>query len=201
MFGAALATAQTYARLLAGSGVERGLIGPREVERLWDRHLLNSTALSVAVPDGADVADVGSGAGLPGVPLALARPDLPVTLVEPLLRRATFLAEVVERLELGNVEVVRARAEDLPRHSTDVVVARAVAPLSRLASWTLPLIRPSGRLVALKGRSAEAEVVDAADTLRRLGARSWEVRDLPVPDGTAATRAVVVVAGETRRQR
>lgn len=201
VFGASLPTAETYAQALAGAGVERGLIGPREVGRLWERHLLNSAAVSVAVPDAASVLDVGSGAGLPGVPLAIVRPDVAVTLVEPLLRRATFLEEVVGLLALGNLDVVRSRAEDLPGGAADVVVARAVAPLARLAAWTLPLLRPGGRLVAMKGRAAEDEVTAALATLRRLGARSWDVRDLPLPAGTETTRAVVVVAGETRRQR
>lgn len=201
IFGTALPTVMAYADVLAGAGVERGLIGPREVDRLWERHLLNSAAVSVAVPDASAVLDVGSGAGLPGIPLALVRPDVAVTLVEPLLRRATFLTEVGASLALTNVDVVRSRAEDLPPRSTDVVVARAVAPLERLAGWTLPLLRPGGRLVALKGRSAEDELAAAVRTLRRLGARSWDVRDLPLPLDLQATRAVVVVAGETRRQR
>lgn len=194
VFGVALAAAQTYADLLATEGVARGLIGPREVDRLWERHLLNCAAVSVAVPDGR-VLDVGSGAGLPGVPLALVRPELHITLVEPLLRRATFLGEVCEILGLTGVDVVRARAEQLPRREADVVVARAVAPLDRLAAWTLPLLRPGGRLVAMKGRAADDEVAGAVSVFRRLGARCWEVRDLVLPGGLEATRAVVVVAG------
>ena len=201
MFPGALSAVVAYAEMLAGPGVERGLIGPREVERLWERHLLNSAAVAAAIPDGAGVLDVGSGAGLPGIPLALARPDLRVSLVEPLLRRATFLTEVRHALGLDRVEVVRSRAEDLPRGATDVVVARAVAPLPRLLGWTLPLLRPGGRLVAMKGRSAKDELEAAAGTLTKLGARSWDVRDLLLPGGLEATRAVVVVAGETRRRR
>jgi len=187
--------------MLADAGVERGLIGPREVARLWERHLLNSATISMAVPDAADVVDVGSGAGLPGIPLALARPDLRLRLVEPLLRRATFLTEAVASLGLTSVNVVRARAEDLPPAEAQVVVARAVAPLDRLVRWTLPLLRPGGRLVALKGRSAEQELAAAHTTLARLGAASSEVRYLALPGGLAATRAVVVVAGESRRHR
>jgi 16S rRNA (guanine527-N7)-methyltransferase len=190
-----------YAEMLAGPGVERGLLGPRELERLWERHLLNSAAVAAAVPDGVGVLDVGSGAGLPGIPLALVRPDLRVTLVEPLLRRATFLGEACELLGLDRVDVRRARAEVLPRGAADVVVARAVAPLKRLLGWTLPLLRPGGRLVAMKGRSADAELDAAGATLARLGARSWDVRDLLLPGDLEATRAVVVVAGETRRRR
>jgi 16S rRNA (guanine527-N7)-methyltransferase len=201
VFGSELATAVAYADLLAGAGVERGLIGPREVDRLWERHLLNSAAVAAAVPDAVGVLDMGSGAGLPGIPLALVRPDLRITLVEPLLRRATFLSEVCESLGLDHVDVQRARAEELPRGATDAVVARAVAPLPRLLGWTLPLLRPGGRLVAMKGQGAHAELDAALATLTRLGARSWDVRDLLLPGDLAATRAVVVVAGETRRRR
>lgn len=200
-FGDALPTAVAYADLLADAGVERGLIGPREVERLWERHLLNSAAVAAAVADGVGVLDVGSGAGLPGIPLALVRPDLRITLVEPLLRRATFLGEVCQTLGLDRVDVQRARAEELPRGATEAVVARAVAPLPRLLGWTLPLLRPGGRLVAMKGQGAQAELDTAVATLTRLGARSWDVRDLLLPGDLVATRAVVVVAGDTRRRR
>lgn len=195
VFGSALPTAVAYADLLADAAVERGLLGPREVERIWERHLLNCAAVSMAVPEGAAVTDVGSGAGLPGIPLALARADVTVTLVEPLLRRATFLAEAVDLLDLTSIDVVRSRAEDLAPRSVDVVVARAVAPLGKLARSTLPLLRPGGRLVAMKGRAAEQELAEASTILRRLGARSFDVRDLALP-GVQATRAVVVVAGE-----
>lgn len=201
VFGAALSTASAYAEMLAGAGVQRGLVGPREVPRLWERHLLNSAAVSAAVPGRAAVLDVGSGAGLPGVPLALVRPDLVITLVEPLLRRATFLHDVVAQLSLGNVTVQRARAEELAAASTDVVVARAVAPLAKLVGWTLPLVRPGGRLVAMKGQAAQDELDAAVPALRRLSARSWQVRELAVGAGIAPTRAVVVVAGSPRRQR
>jgi 16S rRNA (guanine527-N7)-methyltransferase len=201
VFGDRLAEALEYARWLGTHGVERGLIGPREVERLWDRHLLNSAAVSSEVPYGAHVLDAGSGAGLPGIPLALARPDLSVTLVEPLLRRATYLIEVCEALDRAGLDVRRARVEDLPRSSAEVIVARAVAPLGRLATWTLPRLVDGGRLVAIKGRTADEEVAEAEVTLRRLGARSWDVRDLLLPTGRPATRAVVVIAGAGRGQR
>ena len=199
VFGESLDAARDYAELLAGPGVQRGLIGPREVDRLWERHLLNSAAVSVAVPDSVSVLDVGSGAGLPGIPLALVRADLTVTLVEPLQRRTAFLVEACERLGLDSVTVRRCRAEELAQRSTDVVVARAVAPLARLLGVTLPLLRPGGRLVALKGRSAEDEVSAAANVLKAMNARSWDVRDLVLPGGLDATRAVVVVAGDARR--
>lgn len=195
VFGDRLGTAIAYADLLATAGVDRGLIGPREVDRLWERHLLNSAAISDAIPTGSAVLDVGSGAGLPGIPLSLSRPDLHVTLVEPLLRRTVFLTEVCDQLDLYDVDVRRSRAENMPRAQSDVVVARAVAPLARLLPWTMPLLRPGGRLVAMKGRSADQELADALPVLRRLRAREWEVRTLAATPGVEATRAVLVVAG------
>lgn len=172
-----------YAALLSSAGVERGLIGPREVPRLWDRHLLNCAVAVPLVPADADVIDVGSGAGLPGIVWAIARPDLRVTCLEPLQRRATFLEEVVTELDLTDrVHVVRARAEDIVRGRgpvtslrAQVVTARAVAPLERLAGWTVPLVQPGGELLALKGRSAAEEVQASATVLERLGIVSIEV--------------------------
>lgn len=165
---AALPVVERYAAWLADAGVVRGLIGPREVPRLWDRHLLNCGVLGDLMPKGATVADVGSGAGLPGVVLAVARPDLAVTLVEPLLRRTTFLEEVVADLALANVEIVRGRADVLHgERGFDVVTSRAVAPLARLLDWSMPLVVPTGALVAMKGSSASAEVDQARATLAR----------------------------------
>ena len=194
-FGDRLPLAERYVQMLATSGVERGLIGPREVDRLWDRHVLNSAAVSAQVPLGAAVLDIGSGAGLPGVPLALARPDVDVTLVEPLLRRVTFLHEMVDALAVRGLSVRRARAEELPRASTPVVVARAVAPLDKLVRWAVPLLTPGGRLVAMKGERAQAELDAAAPALERLDVASSEVCELVLGDASVATRAVVVVAG------
>lgn len=167
VFGERLPLAEAYAGWLAGPAVERGLIGPREVARLWERHLLNCAVVAPLLPAGARVADVGSGAGLPGLVLAVVRPDVTVRLVEPLLRRAEYLREVVEDLALSGVEVVRGRAEDQPRGQVEVVTARAVAPLERLLGWTLPLLAPGGELLALKGASAAAELADAAQALGR----------------------------------
>ena len=162
VFGPAVDAAAEYARLLATEGTVRGMIGPREVPRLWERHLLNSAAIASLVPVGARVVDVGSGAGLPGIPLALARPDLTVTLLEPLARRVAFLTECVHRLRLERVTVVRGRAEEGPIRrqlgGADVVTARAVAPLDKLAGWCLPLLRPGGLLLAMKGSTAAAEL-------------------------------------------
>lgn len=199
MFGPLLASAGRYADLLAGPGVERGLIGPREVPRLWDRHLLNSAVLAELVPDRVGVLDAGSGAGLPGIPLALARPDLTVVLVEPLLRRVEFLRMVVELLDLGQrVEVVRSRAEDLPAAvRADVVTARAVAPLDRLVGWCLPLVRPHGVLLAIKGSRAQAEVTAAAVALRRHGSPAIQV--VEVGRGVVTPPAVVVRIGPVGR--
>lgn len=162
VFGPAVDAAAEYARLLATEGTVRGMIGPREVPRLWERHLLNSAAIASLVSVGARVVDVGSGAGLPGIPLALARPDLTVTLLEPLARRVAFLTECVRRLGLERVTVVRGRAEEGPIRrqlgGADVVTARAVAPLDKLAGWCLPLLRPGGLLLAMKGSTAAAEL-------------------------------------------
>lgn len=174
---AAQASLTRYAELLATAGVERGLIGPREVPRLWDRHLLNCAVAVPLVPEGADVIDVGSGAGLPGIVWAVVRSDITVTCLEPLQRRATFLEEVVAELGLtGRVQVVRARAEDIVRGRgpvtslrARVVTARAVAPLERLAGWTVPLVQPGGELLALKGRSAAEEIEASRSVLERLG--------------------------------
>ena len=170
MFSQSLPLAVRYADLLADAGVERGLIGPREVPRLWDRHLVNCALLERALPAAVDVCDIGSGAGLPGLVLALVRPDLHVCLVEPLLRRTTFLEEAVAELALDNVEVVRARAEELHgRRDFAVVTSRAVAPLDRLLGWSLPLVRQGGELVALKGSSIHDEIHAARKALHRLG--------------------------------
>lgn len=169
-----------YAGLLASAGVERGLIGPREVPRLWSRHLLNCAVVAPLVTSGARVIDVGSGAGLPGLVWAIVRDDITLTCVEPLLRRATFLEEATAALGIGDrVQVVRARAEDLPRSGAglrgDVVTARAVAPLVRLAKWAIPLVSPGGELLALKGQTAAEEIEEAGSTLTKLGVDSVEV--------------------------
>ncbi|WP_308189687.1 16S rRNA (guanine(527)-N(7))-methyltransferase RsmG [Nocardioides sp. cx-169] len=171
-----LPLAERYAELLAGAGVVRGLIGPREAPRLWDRHLLNCAVLGDLVPHDATVCDIGSGAGLPGVVLAIHRPDVRVTLVEPLLRRTTFLEEVVAELGLANVEVVRGRADTLHgERRFGVVTSRAVAPLERLLGWSMPLVEPQGALVAMKGSSVDEEILAAADVLNQLGCGSPEV--------------------------
>jgi 16S rRNA (guanine527-N7)-methyltransferase len=171
LFGDRLPVAIEYARWLATDGVVRGLIGPRETDRLWDRHLLNCAVVAELIPSGSSVVDVGSGAGLPGIVLSVARPDLTVVLVEPLARRTAFLAEVVSDLGLSMVSVVRARAEDVvgDLNPADVVTARAVASLDRLAAWCLPLARLGGCLLALKGAMAADEIKAHRDVVARLG--------------------------------
>jgi 16S rRNA (guanine527-N7)-methyltransferase len=201
-FGERLPAVERYVAMLAGPGIERGLLGPREVPRLWDRHVLNCAVIQDAMPKGATVVDVGSGAGLPGVVLAVVRPDLAVTLVEPLLRRSLFLGEVVAELRLTNVKVLRSRAEELHgKVVADVVAARAVAPLDRLARWTLPLLRSGGLLVALKGSSVRDELAEAADSLKALGAVSWRVNEYGAGVVDPPSQAAVVEVGDQLRRR
>jgi 16S rRNA (guanine527-N7)-methyltransferase len=197
LFGESLPTMVRYAELLAGPGVERGLIGPREVERLWDRHLLNCGAVAELIAPDSQVVDVGSGGGLPGLVLAIARPDLNMILLEPLLRRTVFLSECVEKLGLQNVEVRRGRAEEWAggKLSAEVVTARAVAPLERLIAWCLPLLSTNGRMLALKGETAAAELDAVAPSLRTLGAVDWAVVEVGSALGEAATRVVRIDMG------
>jgi 16S rRNA (guanine527-N7)-methyltransferase len=170
VFGDRLALAERYVAHLADTGVTHGLVGPREVSRLWERHVLNCAVVQDAFPEGAVVIDVGSGAGLPGIALVLARPDLEVHLVEPMLRRTTWLESVLGDLGLSGVRVHRGRAEELAGVVTAPwATARAVARLATLATWSVPLLEDGGTLVAIKGRSAEAELADDVRTLRRLG--------------------------------
>jgi 16S rRNA (guanine527-N7)-methyltransferase len=199
VFGDRLAVAERYASRLAGDGVTRGLLGPREVERIWDRHLLNSAALCELIPAAARVVDVGSGAGLPGLPMAIRRPDLRIDLVEPMQRRVEFLSEVVTELELGTtVRVLRGRADEpavaAVAGNADWVVARAVAPLDRLVRWCLPLLAPAGRLLALKGATAADEVTEHRAALRACGAQVLAVEKLGAGVLEGPTWVVVVSA-------
>jgi 16S rRNA (guanine527-N7)-methyltransferase len=194
VFGERLAVAEAFAAMLQEHGVHRGLIGPREIERLWERHLLNSAVLAELLTPNCRVVDVGSGAGLPGIPLAIARPDIELTLLEPMARRVAWLHEVITHLEL-NVEVVRGRAEEGPVRERlagqDAVTARAVAPMERLAKWCLPLLRPGGRLLALKGSSAAEELARDAAAIEAAGGGR---RDLvSCGDGVLSMPTTVVV--------
>ncbi|RNI19698.1 16S rRNA (guanine(527)-N(7))-methyltransferase RsmG [Flexivirga caeni] len=177
VFGDRLSVAVQYAELLAGSGVVRGLIGPRETPRLWERHILNCAVMTSLIGDDASVIDVGSGAGLPGLVIAIRRPDLQLTLVEPLLRRASWLDEVVEALGVTNVRVVRGRAEALwdALEPADVVTSRAVSALDNLAVWSVPLVRPGGLWLPMKGASVGAEIDRYRDVLTKVGVVSIDV--------------------------
>ncbi|WP_339018915.1 16S rRNA (guanine(527)-N(7))-methyltransferase RsmG [Corynebacterium simulans] len=179
VFGSRLPLAQAYHDSLATDGSIRGFIGPREVPRLWERHLLNCAVIGDVMPEGARVIDVGSGAGLPGIPLAIARPDLDITLIEPLLKRSNYLSEVKELLDLDNVTVIRGRAEEGPVKKAvkgaDIVTSRAVAPLGKLAKWSLPLVKVGGEMIALKGESVYEELERDAAELKRAGAGKAEV--------------------------
>ena len=174
VFGARLPLAEAYYESLATDGSTRGFIGPREVDRLWDRHILNCAVIGEVMEHGARVADVGSGAGLPGIPLAIARPDLDITLIEPLLKRSVYLQEVVDALGLPNVTVIRGRAEEKQVREAldggvDIVTSRAVAPLGKLAGWSLPLVRRGGEMIAMKGSSVAEELERDAALIRKAG--------------------------------
>ncbi|MGY1740459.1 MULTISPECIES: 16S rRNA (guanine(527)-N(7))-methyltransferase RsmG [unclassified Blastococcus] len=198
VFGEALPRAEAYVARLAGDGVTRGLIGPREVPRLWERHVLNSAAVAEAVPPGARVVDVGSGAGLPGIPLGLARPDVTLTLVEPMARRVDFLTEAVAELGTG-WRVVRGRAEERSVIAAvgpvDVVTARAVAPLPRLVAWCRGLLRPGASLVALVGARALEDLPGMVPDLEAAGMRDVHPRAVGAEWGDAATTVVVMTRG------
>ena len=195
VFGDRAALATRYAEILTSAGVERGLLGPREADRIWDRHLFNCATVSPLIPSGDLVCDLGSGAGLPGIVIAIARPDVRMVLLEPMLRRTAFLAECVTDLALDNVTVTRGRAEDhAGRMNADSVVARAVAPLERLAGWALPLLRPGGQLLAMKGETAHTELDAAEKQLLHLGAGGWELVELGIDSGVQPTHVVRVVA-------
>lgn len=193
-FGPAFPAVSTFLAMLATEGIERGLVGPRELGKLWERHALNSAAIVPFMPTEGRLIDVGSGAGLPGIVLAAMRPGQEVVLVEPMARRTQWLTEVVEACGLANVVVTRARAEDLVGAlSGRGVTARAVAPLERLACWTLPLLEPGGVLVALKGQRAAEELAEARHVLRKLGVVSSEVLEARTIHGVDSTTVVRIV--------
>lgn len=175
VFGDRLNLAKAYHDSLATTAAERGFIGPKEVDRLWERHILNCAVIGEAFAEGISVADVGSGAGLPGIPLAIARPDLSVTLIEPLLKRSVYLREVTEQLGLVNVTVIRGRAEEQQRGTFDAVTSRAVAPLGKLAGWSLPLVKHGGVMVAMKGASVSDELQRDQQEIAAAGGKGAEI--------------------------
>ncbi|MBC7307948.1 MAG: 16S rRNA (guanine(527)-N(7))-methyltransferase RsmG [Dietzia sp.] len=192
--GDSYARIAAFADALAAEGVVRGLIGPRELPRLWERHLLNSAALLPFLPTSGTVIDVGSGAGLPGIVIACARPNLQVVLVEPMERRALWLTEVSARLGLTSVQVIQCRAEELHGQLlADAVTARAVAPMDRLLTWCFPLVRLGGALVAMKGSRAQDEVTEVTALIERLGGGPAEVLRAGTIPGVAPTGVVRVV--------
>ena len=192
VYESAYKSIERYVDIVADRGISWGLLGSREADRLWERHILNCAAIADLVPEGAGVIDVGSGAGLPGIPLAVLRPDISMVLLEPLLRRANFLTSVVAELDLGNrVEVVRSRAED--HHARyDIVTSRALAPLDRLIRWSAPLLAPSGMILALKGANAVNEVSSMSEELKKRGleAEVLSVRAHPLSSDAIVVRVV-----------
>ena len=201
VFGTRIPLAQRYADWLAGPGVQRGLIGPREAERLWERHLLNCAVLAELVPLGATVLDLGSGAGLPGLVLSIARPDLRVTLLEPKQRRIDFLTEMQADLELHSVEVLRGRADgvEIRGQTFEVVTARAVSALDQLVSWAFPLLAPGGALLAIKGNSAADELATARASIHRRGGEPPHIVQVGAGLVEPETTVVVVRAGRGGR--
>lgn len=193
LFGLAWGGVARFAEMLEAEGELRGLIGPREVPRLWSRHIVNSAAVAPFVPEECSVADVGSGAGFPGVVLALMRPDAEIHLIEPMERRVAWLVDVVGELDLDNVTIHRLRAEELHgRARFDVVSARAVAAMDKLARWTMPLVNPGGALLALKGERAAVEIEDARYVLKKLGGVNVAIHEVESPMGGSSTTVVEV---------
>ncbi|QMW66422.1 16S rRNA (guanine(527)-N(7))-methyltransferase RsmG [Mumia sp. ZJ1417] len=190
VFGGRLDLARRYVDLLSTDGVVRGLIGPREVPRIWTRHVVNCALPATDLPAGASIADVGSGAGLPGLVWAIMRPDVKITLIEPLLRRTTFLSEVVDELGLSHVEVSRGRAEEI-KEQYDIVTSRAVASLGKLVRWSMPLVRPGGQMRAIKGSAAEAEIEESLSTIRAAGGTNPRVASYG--EGVVETPTTIVI--------
>lgn len=196
-FGATFATVRAFHDALVDQGELRGLIGPREVPRLWSRHILNSASVVPFLPEEGTIVDLGSGAGLPGIVIAAMRPRAHVLLIEPMERRCTWLSEVAAQLGLSNIEVKRGRAEEFhDAFEADAVTARAVAALDKLGRWAFPLLRRGGELVVLKGRSAQDEIDAATKVLRKYGATDATVHDAPTIEGLGST--TVVTATRTR---
>ena len=192
IFGDQIDQARSFAQTLAGDSDELGLLGPRELDKLWSRHILNSAVVAELVSPGDKVADVGSGAGLPGIPMAIARPDAEFVLIEPMERRSNWMLEVVEHLGLKNVRVLRSRAEDVTEQDFDIVTARAVAALDKLLKMCVPLLKPGGALIALKGSKAAEEIANSKKLEKKLGISSFEIlvcgeKFLPEPTSVVKT--------------
>ena len=162
--GAGFSKLAQYAEILVKDAVRLGIIGPREVDRIWDRHILNCAALTELIPDGQSIIDIGSGAGLPGIVLAILNPNSAVTLIEPMQRRAEFLTQTKTELGLSNVEILRGRAEG-QKVSAQNVTSRAVAPLNKLLSWSWPLVEKGGKVLAIKGEKATEELAEVKNEL------------------------------------
>ena len=175
IFGDQIDQARSFAQTLANDSDELGLLGPRELDKLWSRHILNSAVVAELVKPGDKVADVGSGAGLPGIPMAIARPDAEFVLIEPMERRSNWMLQVVEDLGLKNVRILRSRAEDATEQDFDIVTARAVAALDKLLKMCVPLLKPGGALIALKGSKAAEEIANAKKLEKKLGISSFEI--------------------------
>ena len=192
IFGDQIDQARSFAQTLANDSDELGLLGPRELDKLWSRHILNSAVVAELVRPGDKVADVGSGAGLPGIPMAIARPDAQFVLIEPMERRSSWMLEVVEDLGLKNVRVLRSRAEDVTEQDFDIVTARAVAALDKLLKMCVPLLKPGGALIALKGSKAAEEIANSKKLEKKLGISSFEIlvcgeKFLPEPTSVVKT--------------
>lgn len=207
LFGETLPQMRVFQEKIATEGEQRGIIGPRDVDIIWERHILNSAAVVPFIEASVDdderfktVADVGSGGGFPGIVVAACLPDFKITLIEPMERRVEWLNECVSELGLENVTVLRERAEDCVsdiKHKKDlypfsVVTCRAVAPLTKLSGWTLPLLKHGGQLIALKGRSAPDELCKAGKEILKYGGRNPEVFDAPIAEGFEPTHVAIV---------
>ena len=214
VFGDRMALAEQFTAILTDSGLSHGLIGPHEVQRIWERHVLNCAVIHPAIAADQMVIDVGSGAGLPGIVLAIARPDLDLHLVEPMLRRTSWLSMAVAELGLPNVTVHRGRAQEFwGILSAPVVTSRAVARLSELAKWCLPLLLPGGSMLAIKGLSVAEELEADRALLRRLGAVDEVIESfgggvvdqattvLRVVMGNRPVKGIAVGKGNAKRKR